>query len=976
MNLRAAVGHADLLRLMAAFGGDVPSSVLTMCRFGKEETRPDLTGWDDAGKEDKGTERPGQKEPERPVQPLPMPEADVRHGQRRLTYVRAETLEPLAAPTQGWSKGDPLPVNDLLVDWGKTGPEAPPLMPWRKMGLGLRHRLGRWRPGHRMDGRVLERRWGLGLPVRDLPRLERMTWVPDLVVLVDGTSEVGLFGGDAEWVLERLRQERGSLGLHVRAISEIPFKPEDLRLPPQAPVLVISAMGQLSRSSGVMAEWRRLGRRWLGEGRTLLVLNPAPARRWDRRVTSIWPTVCWDVRGRVPRQGRLPVGGGWTKAEAEAALVARETLLDLLAPAVRIRPELMRRARLMMGPKADAGLEHDAWHAPGTWRGRRCMGLEHGEAHGLRMQRRVKHLLALGVGSIVAEHHQDCSLGLQMEAELRALLAGPLPASAEKAEAVTRFFGKIRDRLRLMAKQRADAPGWRRGMSAWILQMTERLPPDLRRDQRIRECLSEAWAWAQALAEQEHGPKDTLRAPEGLDPDIVERVLKEAAIPRDPSPWRLLRRGPLWWVEPRAADNPTKPGMVPMGDMMVGEPRVWMDVRVRPRWEDLDITWDAWADRWGDARSDRFVRRMNEDSRVIEIGPVDRTADVRVASELERLTFSPLRRPGWARSMAQDRFGLRATFEVRGVMFALRWIPPGSFWMGSPEDEPGRFDDEGPRHRVSITHGFWMGETPVTQEQWRAVVEEAGPRLSGLKPEPSYFKPRPDLPRPDRYSAQAGLPVELVSWDDCLWFSQLLSKFGGAADGERLDFRLPTEAEWEHACRAGTDTALYTGPIDIQDSKASALDDIAWYVHNSGPDVDVANPQDPREWQSKDFPIQQAGTRRVGMKRPNGWGLHDMIGNVWEWCWDGRRAYPEEAMRDPGMDFPETSDASRVVRGGSWHARVWRCRSAYRYGWPRVYRRYDLGFRLLAGQKLLGGAEPLAAVPPPAERGRAGGASR
>ena len=218
--------------------------------------------------------------------------------------------------------------------------------------------------------------------------------------------------------------------------------------------------------------------------------------------------------------------------------------------------------------------------------------------------------------------------------------------------------------------------------------------------------------------------------------------------------------------------------------------------------------------------------------------------------------------------------------------------------------------------------------------------------------------------------------MEQVSWDDCLRFNQFLTDLGRPSSGESLDFRLPTEAEWEHACRAGTDTALYSGPIDVQGSKASALDDIAWYVHNSGPDVDVANPQYPRNWMGEDFPVRQAGTHRVGMKRPNGWGLHDMMGNVWEWCWDGRRAYQEEAMRDPGMDFPETSDASRVVRGGSWFYGARRCRSAYRLVRSRDHRRINLGFRLLAGQRLLGGAEPLAAEPPPAERGRAGGASR
>lgn len=124
------------------------------------------------------------------------------------------------------------------------------------------------------------------------------------------------------------------------------------------------------------------------------------------------------------------------------------------------------------------------------------------------------------------------------------------------------------------------------------------------------------------------------------------------------------------------------------------------------------------------------------------------------------------------RQHPSGRVGRGGGVRGGGVCFALRWIPPGRFWMGSPEDEPGRFDREGPRHEVELSHGYWLGETPVTQGQWRAVVE-AGPRSSGLKARPSYFK------------GPGSLPVESVFWDDTMRWLQHLTVQRGEGPSSR-----------------------------------------------------------------------------------------------------------------------------------------------------------------------------------------------
>ncbi len=302
----------------------------------------------------------------------------------------------------------------------------------------------------------------------------------------------------------------------------------------------------------------------------------------------------------------------------------------------------------------------------------------------------------------------------------------------------------------------------------------------------------------------------------------------------------------------------------------------------------------------------------------------------------------------WAAEWGEDRYGVFQGFAVDGVVQRMRWIPPGTFTMGSPETEAGRYDEEGPQHEVKLSRGYWLADTPCTQALWRAVMGN----------NPSRFA------SPDR-------PVENVAWDDCLGF---LTKINGKLP--HLDVRLPSEAEWEHACRSGTTQATWEGDLSIRgENDAPLLDAIAWYGGNSGCDFDFQDGWDSREWPKKQYPHTKAGTRRVGLKRPNPWGLFDMLGNVLEWCsdWDG--SYGAEGVKDPTGPM---MGSNRVSRGGSWYSYARHVRAASRYAYPPE-RRYDyLGFRLARGQEtsLRAGAEPLPSLGPGAEPLAAGERSR
>jgi formylglycine-generating enzyme required for sulfatase activity len=305
-----------------------------------------------------------------------------------------------------------------------------------------------------------------------------------------------------------------------------------------------------------------------------------------------------------------------------------------------------------------------------------------------------------------------------------------------------------------------------------------------------------------------------------------------------------------------------------------------------------------------------------------------------VRTDCEGVELVRERKPAVALAAGRDRFGLwelTAIPNKKGppVRVRWRWIPPGTFWMGSPEDEPGRWKDEGPRHLVTLTKGYWMAETPCTQELWQAVMGQ----------NPSRF---PN----DQH------PVETVSW---LRVQEFLKQLRQIAPDLRVD--LPTEAQWEYACRAGSETALYPtdagdGTIEILgENNAPALDPVAWYGGNSAAPAYIQRPYDSSDWKQTQVPHGQASTQPVGLKLPNAWGLFDMLGNVWEWCQDERADYPSAPETDPArLGDTENRVVSRVYRGGGWsgHARGVRC--AVRYGFP-ADRDGSLGFRLVRVQE-------------------------
>ena len=227
---------------------------------------------------------------------------------------------------------------------------------------------------------------------------------------------------------------------------------------------------------------------------------------------------------------------------------------------------------------------------------------------------------------------------------------------------------------------------------------------------------------------------------------------------------------------------------------------------------------------------------------------------------------------------------------INGTLFRFVFIPSGSFLMGSPEGEGD--DDEHPQHQVTISKGFQMLKFEITQKQWWWVMESS----------PSYFSGDEN-------------PVEGVSWNGCQSFISKLNELDS-----KHTYRLPTEAEWEYSCRAGSDTEYYFGDDKNQ------LGDYAWYSENSN---DKTHP--------------------VGKKTPNTWGLYDMHGNVWEWCQDDWHDNYNSGPND-GSAWGDGSGSDRVIRGCSWYNDADFCRSNYRYCIFPDYGYNDVGLRLVRVQ--------------------------
>jgi uncharacterized protein (TIGR02996 family) len=290
--------------------------------------------------------------------------------------------------------------------------------------------------------------------------------------------------------------------------------------------------------------------------------------------------------------------------------------------------------------------------------------------------------------------------------------------------------------------------------------------------------------------------------------------------------------------------------------------------------------------------------------------------------ELLRLTRSLLQPGGVERAMQEERMrwllaqGMRPCWPTLtnsiGMKFAL--IPAGTFLMGSPQDEEDRSDDEGPQHEVTLSQPFYLGVYPVTQAQYEQVMGT----------NPSWFSTRGGGKRKVKKQDTRSFPVENVFWEDAVAFCRKLSEMPEEQRHGRV-YRLPTEAEWEYSCRGGASSTPFSFGNSFSSTQANFDGNHPYGGAAKGPYL--------------------KRTTAVGSYPPNALGLHDMHGNVWEWCadWFNANYYTNSPKKDP--QGPQSGE-DRVLRGGSWDDLGGYCRSAFRLWNAPDYRNLKVGFRV------------------------------
>jgi formylglycine-generating enzyme required for sulfatase activity len=783
-----------------------------------------------------------------------------------------------------------------------------------RLGAAMRRLLAVPRRTGGVDESALVRRLARLRPVTRLPPRLRRSWPHRLQVYWDQSEVLGPCLVDQGMVLDWLRRWRGEAGLEcvvVRDSGEMKWhplrrhgrtwtNPRDVRPPDgQTTVLALSDLGFANASPARRSQWTQTQRQALRSGARCAALVPCPRSRWSLPAARAWNALEWERPFGSASDGR-----------------SLDELFVLLSPAIRIEPGLLREVRRLVGG-ADVGVELDAWMDSRVyWRSAALgMVLDPAQAHALQVKfRALPDARRKAVLDLLHRFHEG--LAKNILAEERLLAGDP------GEDVLDTFASETRGWL----DHKAQYEDLSEAEVAYLERLSWRLPAET---WKRHPELGALWAVA-------HRTGDGFAKPLPGDLELADVIWALEDVP-EPSWWLLVQRGTRLGL--LSVREQTRPMGSVLAAICARLPQVdlrWSEAGGTQRRHELrasqsieigisggsgrvEVVGDLggaelvltphppWADRfWRDSGGlwvETSVRGF--DWKVVEgkrsfFGSAKPKLTI-VSQDLKtRLLW-----PTWAKDLRKDAYGVVADLELaKNVVIHLRWIPPGRFLMGSSTDEKGRDDNEG-QHWVTLSRGYWLADAPCTQAEWQAVMGA----------EPSYFKGEA-LSEDER----GRLPVEQVSWDDCQQFCERLR-----ARFPSLEARLPSEAEWEYACRAGTAGAFNDGSTCTEPrGEDPALARLGWFDRNGG-----------------------GRTQPVRKSKANPWGLHDMHGNVCEWCQDWLGDYAADEQEDP---VGAESGHQRVLRGGSWDGWARDCRSACRNWWQPGVRNRFLGFRLVSGQ--------------------------
>ena len=791
----------------------------------------------------------------------------------------------------------------------------------------LHNALGQPRQGCRIDYSRLTRLLANGRPIRRLPQVTRLRWPQRLQIIVDTRTALEPYWSDFSEIVAQLKKILGTEAVTALRFAEETFgklpahaiawptQPSDEWFSWRAPasdvaILILSDLGSNASNADARLRWQQWLRRLQFHPAPVLTLSPASQSVQNKRLCRIAkPSPLNDLVA----PSRHPSQRGFRLPQADAVSMA--DILALLSPLPLIDKSLLRQLRQAF-QWGGSDLEHHIWNHPDM----RSIGLgiQLSEAAAKSYQQRYREKFANSSQSIrlwqlVRTHHHFAFEGLR---QLENLNRCTLDHSIDN-DAVRHYFRKLSATLTQTA---VDTPQ-KQALLQQCRTVLQCLPKQVWQSQ-LDDVAYDLYAMAH------HDDIRAGRWPDKIEPGFDPNRLLWVLDPKQQQErvrWSIHQTGPLGelvcqqqtpaaTIAPPIAQFDSHPAFPPtyrvqgendhtIATLRNGQTFQLKDdlLTINTRWQQLElaaIEKPAWAiDMWCHIYYGLMVQLPPWRGH----SPVIKWQPGKSGENGNWLLPSPY---------GVDQFGLYADLEVisRGFIKKLfgnsnliiqrfRWIAPGSFMMGSPDSEPERYEGE-TQHPVTLTKGFWLADSACTQALWKAVVGK----------NPAHFKDNENN------------PVEKVSWRDAQAFITQLNTL--IPD---LSARLPTEAEWEYACRAGTETPFSFGG-NITPEQVNYHGNYPYAGGQKG------------LYREKTVPVKSLP--------PNPWGLYEMHGNVWEWCADWLGDYPRQAVIDPlGPD----QGTFRVLRGGSWYYIGRNVRSANRGGDEPDNRNVNIGFRLALG---------------------------
>ncbi|TXH73743.1 MAG: hypothetical protein E6Q88_05010 [Lysobacteraceae bacterium] len=778
---------------------------------------------------------------------------------------------------------------------------------------------------------------------RRLPRLTRQRWPSRLVLMLDVSIDLFPYHYDMYRVQALLQARVPRAQMQVWAGAHGPFGPWEnlcadpgqamasVQPQPGCTYLLVSDLGLLRPASDPARAWQR----WLQQAQArkcaCVTLAPVASEDVSPELAAVVRLLRWSPGSRLrPERGRPETDAAATDhdharsdyirsdhirsdhirsdhARDDQASAALRELLACLSATLRMDPPLLRALRQNGSAPLDASLEGRLWAHPEvrstTYACLYPEFLERRQAD-LRTQSEIRRA---AFDQACVHHHSHWPLGMQLVDGMQQL-AALRPTQSERLD-------RTRDHLhRLTQSLKAEQgdPATLENTADYVLR---RAPAE------VRPLVGDAL--------------DALMQARGQPIGARQR-------------WRLLQRGQQLCIAPAASPKSDGPGVVLCHDLGMAAAGEWVlltqpqqpaqylplpidgALALPPLREGACIALGGGQTRLSRRKRTRGVLSWQQsDTGVVE--RLDLSWFEKRHASTEGLIRGVALLPDHDGRDAlvdidRDEYGMVLSIRPDALLrsaglanpfIRFRYLEPATFLQGSPDGEG--HGDEHPQHSVTLTQGLWLAETPCTQALWQAVMGR----------NPSHFKQGKDAPL---------RPVENVSWDDVQSFLHKLTQMLPAG----CEAVLPTESQWEYACRAGTQTEYWWG--DAPDQAKANFD-----------------MEGERSWDDKE------GTTPVNRYPPNPLGLFDMHGNVWEWCADGLRDYTAEAARDP--EGP-TEGPARVVRGGSWLYHPVDARAAYRLGRFRDDAYRIRGFRFA----LRSSSRPEAGSGGPREAGKAGAA--